>query len=368
MKKLFKSRSRKTWHKIHARNLNRRKQKSKQQKKHSNRQYDHLPKRHGHSRDPSKRTPRNYSRVKAPETLSIIKNPAGVLKFVSLLSTNLQQRKKTFVDLRKVIDLTYGGLVILLAIMVKFKSNKIKFNGSFPAKKEADRLLHRSGFFDNLYNTKFRQQEQYEIISKKSDGIITHADKRVSSVLANKLIGEASMTIWGEKRKCQGVQRTLIELMLNTNNHADIYKPGEKHWWLSVEHHPQQKMVSFSFLDFGVGIFTNLANKPSNSKWFNFKEKIRSRLKYGNNAEILRLILQKDLHKTVTGKSYRGKGLPSIAESAKKGHISNLHIITNDVFCNYDEDIYEIMSVPFSGTFVYWELCHDNSNTNFFNI
>lgn len=53
-----------------------------------------------------------------------------------------------------------------------------------------------------------------------NSSIYTHAQLAVAPDIADLLIKQASKTIWGEPRRCPGVQRTFIELMHNTNNHA----------------------------------------------------------------------------------------------------------------------------------------------------
>src|SRR5690606_864526 len=259
----------------------------------------------------------------------------------------------------KVKTISYDAIVVLLSIMVRFKATKIDFNGDFPENEEARRILTESKFLQYLYQS-FRNEDRYQLGQNSS--IVTHAWKDVDSELGNELIKNASKTIWGEERRCQGVQRTLIELMLNTNNHADDSKKGEKHWWLSVHHDKVNKKVSFAFIEFGVGVFTSLNNKRYGSKFFGIVDKLKERVKFGNNADLLRLIMDGTLHRTATGKPYHGKGLPGINKVRERNQISNLNIITNDVHASLDNDSFQIMSKSFSGTFVYWELNNENSN------
>ena len=216
-------------------------------------------------------------------------------------------------------------------------------------------------FFDYLYK-KIKDEDRYEII--KGGSVATHAWKKVDSELTHKIITDATNFIWKENRRCQGVQKCLIELMHNTNNHA-TKKVGEKHWFLSVQHLKKEKKVCFSFIDFGVGIFDSLHNKNSDSKWYNW-ETISSLFVVENNKELLKHILNGELHRTVTGKYYRGKGLPGIYESFKRNDFKNLHIISNDVFANVQKNQFNKMEIPFSGTFVYWEL--DSTNNNMYGI
>ena len=301
---------------------------------------------------------KNFTKVHAPTVFSFIDNSDEVAEFIDKLKKLYDKKKKVFVVLNDVQKITYDAIVVLLSIMVKFKSSKIDFNGDFPENDEAHEILNQSRFIEYLYKPFFKESDRYNLGQKSS--IHTHAWKDVDSELGSKLIRQASKTIWGEERRCQGVQRTLIELMLNTNNHADDTKKGEKHWWLSVHHDEDNNKVSFAFIDFGVGIFTSLRNKRSNSKFYGVLDK----LKYGNNAELLRLILDGTLHKTATNKSFHGKGLPGINMVLKRNQISNLNIITNNVHANVETASYKTISKSFSGTFVYWELNQNNINNH----
>lgn len=300
-----------------------------------------------------------YKKIIAPTNFSFIENPDGMVEFISKLKDCYDLQKKVFVVLQNVKNISYDAIVVLLSIMVKFKAKKIKFNGDFPNNYDANRVLKESLFLEYLFQ-EFRDEERYKLGQKSS--IHTHAWKDVDSQLGSELIKNASKTVWGEERRCQGVQRTLIELMLNTNNHADNTKKGEKHWWLSVHHDKINKKVSFAFIDFGVGVFTSLDNKTVESKFFGILEKLKNSFRYSNNAELLKLIMDGTLHKTATGKPYHGKGLPGINKVLERRQISNLNIITNNVHAKLDKDVFNILSKSFSGTFVYWELNENNLN------
>jgi hypothetical protein len=103
-----------------------------------------------------------------------------------------------------------------------------------------------------------------------------------------------------------------------------------------------------------------LDKKDPSSVWFGWRSKMLAFFRPANNAEILSLILNGDFHRTVTGKEYRGKGLPGIAEVARRNGVSNLFIITNDVYADVTEGIYHVMPEPFDGTLVYWEISETN--------
>lgn len=305
-----------------------------------------------------------YKRIKAPANFSLIKNPELVIEFISKLRAAYESEQEVFVVLRDVTKIDYDAIVVLLSIVVRFKSQNIGLVGDFPSDYTANKTLTESGFFKNLWRNTFEESDRYNIKQTQNlshDNIIhTHAWKNVDSELSATIIQKASETVWGSLRRCQGAQRTLIELMLNTNNHAVIGKEGERHWWLSVNHQRHENKVSFSFIDYGVGVFTSLNNKKDGSKFHNAINKMLSLFSFQSNAQLLKLILEGELHRTVTNEHYRGKGLPGIYEALKRNSFSNLFIITNDVYADVSRGVFREIRNNFTGTFLYFELEKSN--------
>lgn len=302
----------------------------------------------------------NYTPLTAPSNFSFIDKPEQTIEFINKLEKLYLTRKAVFVNLTDVQTLDYSAVTVLVSVMFSFKSRRIPFNGNFPKDKKLAQLLISSGFFRYL-NKPIGEKLEYTL--GKENQIFTRANKEVNSELGFVVMVEASKTIWGQKRTCKGLQRTLLELMQNTNNHAGGVQKGAKHWWLSVNHDKQNKKVSFVFVDYGIGIFESLKKKPSGNKWFGWFEKIRNELRYGGNDEVLNLLLNGQMHMTVTGQHFRGKGLPGIKEVFDRNQISNLRIISNNVYANVQGNHYYRLSNEFSGTFVAWELNEHNVNS-----
>jgi hypothetical protein len=298
----------------------------------------------------------NYKHIKAPVYFSLTQNTEETLEFIGKMEECFKNKKKVFVDMSHVEFIANGAIVVMLSILVHFKANKIDFNGNFPKSSKARTNLKNSGFFKYI-NKDFLDQEIYSFENE----ICTHANKKANSELSDKIIKKASQYIWGEERRCTGVQRVFLELMQNTNNHASISKQGDKHWWATVNHSDEKK-VCFSFIDFGVGIFESLANKKEDNKFFDAINKVKNVFNFTSNAELLKLLLQGEVHRTVTGKYYRGKGLPGIFEACKTNKISNLIIISNDALADFSNDKFISLKNKLSGTYVSWELNENNIN------
>lgn len=295
--------------------------------------------------------------VRVPGVFSFIENPEEVIRFINNLKVYLKERTKVFVNLKKVEEIDYGAITTLLAVMYDFKSNKVYFNGNLPKNKRIKKLIEDSGFFIQLDKPK-SEGIQYTI--GKQNQMFTKANKVVVSELGRPIMEDTSKTVWGEPKIYKGLQRVLVELMQNTNNHADLNDKGKERWWLSVNHDIESKKVSFVFVDYGVGVFESLKNKHKGSKWFNAVKIIIERIKYGKSHEVLKMLLEGDLHLTVTGEHFRGKGLPGIYEVLMRNQISNLFIITNTVFADVTNINYRELNNSFSGTFLCWEINQQN--------
>ena len=75
------------------------------------------------------------------------------------------------------------------------------------------------------------------------------------------------------------------------------------------------------------------------------------------------MLLEGDMHMSVTGQHFRGKGIPGIKQVLDRKQISNLSIISNDVTADVTNNIYLKLNNQFSGTFIAWELNESNINS-----
>ena len=300
----------------------------------------------------------DFKIIEAPRCFSLLENTNEVLDFISKIKKCFESRKKVFIRMSNTTTISNDAIVVLLSNLIQFKANRIDFNGDFPRDSEAKKILKESGFLEYLYKDDIQNEDTYTF----EKTIYTHANKNVNAQLANEIIEDASEKLWRERRRCQGLYRVFIELMQNTNNHASNHGKGEKLWWLSTIHNEVEKKVCFSFIDYGVGILDSLQSKK-NGKFAKIIDTIKAKFNPSNNAEILKLLLLGKIHELVKEQAYnRGKGLPGIYKSLKNNNISNLMIITNNVYADMAKDSYITMKGSLSGTFVYWELNENNNS------
>lgn len=317
-----------------------------------------LQSQQGKPKDYPKMIVQGFKYIDIPSEFSFLSNTSEVLRIISKLRTLLEERNKTYINLKMVEILDNGAITILLSIMTEFKLRGIGFNGNFPKNKEAKLLLISSGFFEHLLS-----KVEYSIFDKESkfaygreNQIITKPGKKVISELAMQICVNASKTVGRPDEVNKGLYRTLIELMHNTNNHADYSTEGKEAWWLTVHHDKVNSKVAFVFMDFGVGIFNSLKNKPIGNILYGAYKKLQEIFMYGTDDKILKAILEGELHKTYTNQLKRGKGLPGIFEVICRNQICNFQIITNNVCADVSKDEYRLIKCDFNGTFLYWEI------------
>lgn len=295
--------------------------------------------------------------IKVPKVFSLMRDPDAAVSFISEVEKAFSKGETTYIDMSGVEVLADGALVVLLSSMIKFKSNKIRFNGNFPNDEKVRASLMRSGFFDQLYGTHgIKEQDSYSFTQNR---IFTHANKIVDSQLSSDIISSVSNLIWKEDRRCPGVQRVFLELMQNTNNHADKNENGVHHWWTTVSYNQECNKACFSFIDYGIGIAQSIYN-DKRSKLHKFLKKIKEKYNPQHDADLLRLLLNGEIH--YSSGYYRGKGLPGIFTALKDNKLSNLVVISNRAKADVSNDKYESIGKDFSGTFVYWELNETNDS------
>ena len=77
---------------------------------------------------------------------------------------------------------------------------------------------------------------------------------------------------------------------------------------------------------------------------------------------MLKQLLEGEIHKTSTGKYYRGKGLPCLFKACEDNKISNVVVISNDAMVEYATKRSLELKQSFKGTFIYWELNIENQS------
>jgi len=277
--------------------------------------------------------------------LSLVEAPAEAVPFFVDLLTYKRNRDR-FVDLSGVRRITPDAIALLLAI-VKFLDQNygINVSGNYPSDETAIEVIRESGFVEYLHTSMTKPANASGQIIRQD---LSVDSKKANGQFAKRLIDFASDGLPAGKLRLKSCYGHLLECMGNTHQHAGSF-PGEKTWWASVFRDKVRGCDCFTFVDMGVGIFNSV--------------ELSLRLKMYNLVGWLKpMILKKLLGGEIpssTGKGYRGRGLPSILNSAKAGGLQRFVICTNDVYADTLADDFRSLPRELRGVVLYWEVSHE---------
>jgi hypothetical protein len=328
MKKLWKSRKWRRWQE-------KRRRKAAKQRRHRGRR------RLG----PARRAPRPVRvgrsgpvRLAAPPAFSMVENTEETIRFLDRITFHLDRKDPVFIDLSGVTTMTIDAIVLLIS---KLKRGR-RYAGNFPANPSLRKRLEESGFMGHVHG-------DIQIAKEAHGALQRQGDKRADPRLADQLVSFVTAGIYGVPRWAKPTQRTLVECMTNTRQHASGQSGAAQRWWLMGYYDEDAQKGLFAFVDQGVGISASL------------------RLKFGNrflrgvglrdNAQILRDVFAGKIGSR-TQLPHRGLGLPDMKRNAESGGIRALRVICNDVYADVTMDEYRELPVHFRGTLVSFELGH----------
>ena len=277
---------------------------------------------------------RRYRKSIAPEQFSFVDNTNDMLVFFETVEKNLDEKKPVNIDISHIITLTPDGIATLCAYIKKDKSGYIK--GNAPIDKDLQSRFIASGFYDYVHSfwTPPRGPENK-----------LHHNRSLKKVDCN-IAKEATLFAMSnnlDKDVKRSLYVILIELMANTNNHADLQSEGLCDWWLYYYYDKNIKKTCFVFLDFGVGIF----------KSRNFKKYLG--LMDKTTEEMANDLLEGKIASR-TGLACRGKGFSCIIENADKTFFSKFIVVANNAWIDIKSKQVKKLEKEFKGTFYYWEL------------
>lgn len=284
-----------------------------------------------------------YLTLEAPRNFSLARNPEEMIEFISELKRILAVLKRNvLLDLSMVTKVRNDAIILVLSVVQdRTLKRGLKVYIKKPNNEAAANRLRESGI-----------EEYYEIQrvgQPKSGRIRVRSSYDANSEIANELIQHATRTLFGKRRPLKKVQRILAECIANTEEHAggDPNRTKVKMWWGSVFCDRANNVAYFSLLDNGVGIIESLK-----TDWF---QRLPQLAKYGNSISLMRAVFDKKVLSR-TNLSNRGNGLPAIFRARAKREFTNLILITNNVYIDFDKNEYRLLKDSFSGTFFHWEV------------
>ncbi|MEI7525213.1 MAG: hypothetical protein WCJ95_12825 [Mariniphaga sp.] len=262
-----------------------------------------------------------------------------VLKYISIIKNKGIQGKNLSIRLENVNNIGEGAIAMLLSVINELSQSGILIKGTKPLNQKAKSILEKSGFFKHI-----RGSIDSENMNSKNIIIRTGDNNTSQQELAPEII-KAMETVWGEKARCPLLFGGIGEMLRNSCDHAFNNKENIT-WHIGLSHIEEENTVKFSFVDNGEGIITRYNQKGLITKVISY---------FKNDAEILENAFKSGIESR-TGLPWRGLGLPTIFELYTDKIITNLVVITNHVFLDFDKNIAEKLQNGFSGTYYFWKI------------
>lgn len=189
-------------------------------------------------------------------------------------------------------------------------------------------------------NNRIESQETENFKIRSGNTILLDEIKNIIDFSIKEIHDKAQITVK------DFLYNTIHELMENTISHAYLDKEKfiHKDWFLFAE--KRHNIISFVFLDSGLGIPKTVAQKKIDGIYREFHS-------ITSESDIL-LSTLKGEERTRTKEVNRGKGLPYIYQLSENEIIKNLRIISNKACFNLNKNI--DVKKHLQGTFLYWEI------------
>lgn len=288
---------------------------------------------------------RNYLVVaKLPNQFEVL-NIEKSLEFINETFATVQKQKALSIhfDLSDVIQIDMMAICWLLSLINKLSTNNVNCFGNFPNDLESMEYVKESGFLDVMKSNLARAsqknfQNQMYMIGKGN----------IAPAKLARSVKESVLYLIGEEGHYPPVYNNLVEICANSVEHANVTQ-YDKNWLISISYN--QEKVSYILTDTGKGILSTLKRKKAElfADIFHFKQ----------DTEVLKGIFE-GAYQSQTGEINRHKGLPEVYESFKEGWISDLQVITNCVFYNFETKQKRILTNEFKGVMISWTLSKQN--------
>lgn len=287
--------------------------------------------------------------VVAPTNYSLIDNADEMLEMFIHLNGALARGSRIRLDMSKIERLTMDAILYTLSRLQYYENlnDGIQVQGSFPADRVCRDLLLDSGFLKYFASS----------ISKKPDvnTLSIEDGEIVDNQIAYSVVKFAELHLGDLGHEARNsLYRILIECMKNTRQHAYEPKTFAPKWYMIARHDPVTHLLSFAFLDSGLGIATTAKKR--------YKEKVHEiiaglalgQINGPEDTPIIESALRGEFRSS-TGEPHRGNGLPQLDLIDREKVIQNLVIVSNKGYVGYDHYARKVLDDPFHGTLICWD-------------
>lgn len=300
-------------------------------------------------------------KINCPSIFSISQNFIETLDVLEKIKKHSSvTRKKIILNMANVEKVDADALMYLKYIVYETKEIKKRncmMTFIAPQNKDIKKFLYDSGFVtQSKYNKNIVAEKLNKKYWDKNNRIESQETENFkirsgNTILLDEIKNIIDFSIKEIHDKAQIIVKdflynTIHELMENTISHAYLDKEKflHKDWFLFAE--KRHNIISFVFLDTGLGIPKTVAQKKIDGIYREFYS-------ITSESDIL-LSTLKGEERTRTKEVNRGKGLPYIYQLSEKEIIKNLRIISNKACFNLNKNI--DVKKHLQGTFLYWEI------------
>lgn len=291
-----------------------------------------------------------FKAVVAPIDCSFINQPEMTIRFYNVIKQAFDDGMNVTVDLSQVLHFSETSAAVLMTFIKDKNVNQgraIKI--IWPKDAKCTSKLRSLGL-DKKINTEIDSRTILENFPTQKV-----SNLKVANQVAKSIVISSSRFIYNDDRKLKELYSILIEMMANTNNHADGQKREKYNWWLFFFPDIDKRTIKFVFVDSGVGVFDSLPVKQYliRNPLSMFDTLLTQRA--SELHSILRELISGNI-KSSTGNPSRGRGLPLISDCSKTGHFEAFQMISNDAYIDLKMSTATSMNEHFSGTLFHFEL------------
>ncbi|WP_282126101.1 hypothetical protein [Marinifilum flexuosum] len=277
-------------------------------------------------------------RLIAPDDLRLTYSECeNVTGFIHRIKSASRSSRNIIVDLENVSKICDGTISMLLSVIKEIGRDGVRVKGTYPKDIDARNFLEKSGFFGHIRGHVSPSN------GETKNTIIRTGDSRTPPAEVSQEIYNSMETVWGTKGRNPLLRGGVFEMVRNSCDHA-FSNSASVFWHFSLSHHEDEELVSYSFVDNGKGIIRTMSSKGIIDKIFDY---------FKSNSNILKAAFENGIE-SATGLPWRGKGLPTIYELYEDKVVTNLIVVSNNVFIDFDRNLRKEIKFPFSGTYYHW--------------
>ncbi len=272
----------------------------------------------------------------------------GNLENVLVFITHTEQKCKRAdtkilkVNLDKVVEIDSYAISLLLSMLSRLSYKNIRYWGTYPDSQGAKDFIIESGFLDVMKSNVRRPSKK-----RLSNRIFMIGKDSVDSHRIGKAVKESMTFITGQEDYYPPVYDDMLEISANSVEHAN-QKTQDKNWLVSITF--EDDKVHYILTDTGFGILSTLKKK--------FSQKVKDAT-IKTDAQILRDVFHKE-YQSASGEINRYKGLPIIYESFTEGYVSDLIVVTNKVYYDFENKNTKELKRGYKGVLYSWTVSKAN--------